>query len=148
MTSLVRDDPWSQGAPLGAIPLQYRPPAPRSPAKTRRRKWPWSIGVLLLLFVIVGNYSRSSTSDVTPITHRVASSMAQPLTPAGPSATTTPSVVEPATSSVRNMSLGDGFWIVGEDIVPGIYESGGAQPDSFGLCLVTAHSERIKDRTC
>ena len=71
MTGLVRDDPWSQGAPLGAIPLQYRPPAPRSPAKTRRRKWPWSVGVLLLLFVIVGNYSRSSTSDFTPITHRV-----------------------------------------------------------------------------
>jgi len=37
------------------------------------------------------------------------------------------------------MSFGDGFWIVGQDVVPGVYESGGAQPDSFGLCLVTTH---------
>jgi hypothetical protein len=65
--------------------------------------------------------------------------MAQPLTSAHLSATTTPSVVEPARSSVRNMSFGDGFWIVGQDVVPRVYESGGAQPDSFGLCLVTTH---------
>ena len=46
----------------------------------------------------------------------------------------TPSVVEPATSRST----------IGEDIVSGVYESGGAQPDFFGLCLVTTHSGKSK----
>jgi len=142
MIGLAQEDPWSQWAPLGAIPRKYRPPAP--PAKTRWHKWPWGVGVLLVFVVIVGSSGRGSKSDATPITEQVAPNMAQSVTLTQLSVTTPPAVVEPAMSSVRNISFGDGFWIVGEDIVPGTYESDGARPDSFGLCMATAHSGKDK----
>ncbi|MGE3288514.1 MAG: hypothetical protein AB7J32_20785, partial [Pseudonocardia sp.] len=109
-------------------------PAQPVPAKPKP-KWPWIVGgvvLLLLLIGVSGNRQTATAPTATPAT-----------IPAAPTVTradiTTPAAAAPAppVTAGPQTSFGDGTWVVGEDIQPGTYKSTGAQPGIFELCSVT-----------
>ncbi|GAA4784300.1 hypothetical protein GCM10023200_17400 [Actinomycetospora chlora] len=103
-------------APMGPV----APAAPR-----RRRRWPWIVGGLLLLLVIIVSTSPTTPSTPTPAAPTPAAASAAPSA-AAPAQVTPPS--GPATS------FGDGTHVVGEDIEPGTYRTAGPADGGMGMC--------------
>jgi hypothetical protein len=64
----------------------------------------------------------------------------QPLAPVQSTGPPAPGGAESAASSGPRTAFGDGFWVVGEEIVPGTYKSNGAQAGVFEFCMVTTYA--------
>lgn len=127
--------------PYGPDPRQWQaynqappPPAPK------KRKWPWVVGGLFVLFFVVPALGNSGKPSTTASTTTASSGPAPPA-----AAQAAPAVIEtPAAETAPagpQTSFGDGTWVVGEDIVPGIYKTGGAKQGIFEYCQITTHSD-------
>lgn len=119
-------------------PQQWRQPHSHQapPAKPKRKKWPWIVGAVVLLFLIVGIVNSGDPAPQTP-------PVVVPPTPSATPRAAAPAA-EPASAAPRT-SFGDGTWVVGEDIAAGTYRSAGAKEGVFELCSVTTHSDENAD---
>lgn len=124
-------------------PPQMPPPPPR-----KARVWPWVVGGIVLLLIVVSALGGKGTS--TPPTAAAGTAVptaaraAAPVpasTVAAPAQDYTPAAVPAGPRT----SFGDGTWVVGEDIVPGTYKTPGAQHGVFEFCSVTTHSGDTTD---
>jgi hypothetical protein len=139
--SMTQQYPPPPQPPYGAPdPQQWQgyghtpPPAPK-----KKRKWPWVVGGLfVLLFVVpaLGNKSAPAPGTSTATPTRPAQTVAAP-TPQQQAEQEAPA----AAPSGPKTSFGDGTWVVGEDIVPGVYRTNGAQEGLFEYCQITTHSD-------
>lgn len=118
MTSQLPHDPHH---PYNQYPQQAWPP-PAQPAPKRRRKWPWIVGGIVLLLIIIGSVGNAKPATPTVVNAGPAASQAQAATPTGPASTIT-----------------DGTYQVGVDMVAGRYKTN--FQGSTGMC----YWERSKD---
>lgn len=126
------------GQPQWMPPPQGYGPPPPPPRK--KRVWPWIAGGVVAMFVLAGvagggDEQATQNRPGTPsgVTSDYNAQPAAPLKAADEPA--------PAASSGPKTSFGDGTWVVGEDIVPGTYKTGGAVPGMFEYCQITTHSD-------
>ena len=111
--------------------MSYPQPPYRLPVPPKRSpRWPWVVGGVVLLFVLVG--ISVGGSDPSPPTR--SSAGAASLAP-------TPVDIEPAPAAKPGpaTSFDDGTYVVGEDVVAGTYKSAGARTGLFELCTVSTH---------
>lgn len=121
---------WQQhGAPVPP----FTPPT-YAPTPKRRRRWPWVLAVVVLLFAVVG--LATGEDDDTP----AAGTLTSPAMPSG-----TAPESEPAKPADPETSFGDGTYVVGEDIAPGTYRTPGAREGVFEYCQITTHSDENAD---
>ncbi|MHC1558024.1 hypothetical protein ACR9E3_03665 [Actinomycetospora sp. C-140] len=114
------------GMPMAAPMMPMAPAAQAAPAPKRRRRWPWVVGALLLLLIIIASTS-NGTATTTPT---AAAPVAAPA-----SSVASPSAAEPVpASSGPATSFGDGTHVVGQDIEPGTYRTGGPAAGGMGMC--------------
>src|SRR5690348_11141865 len=98
---------------------QYPPQwTPQVPPKPKRRRWPWIVGGIVLLLVIIGMAGNKATS-----TPQVPTAPTwQSVTPAA----TAPAAAPPAQAGPQT-SFGSGTFEVGSDIAPGKYKTTGPE---------------------
>ena len=121
--------PAPMPVPAGPAPAPWAAPhAPQqaAPAPRRRRRWPWVVGGIALLLVIIamagGGHAPAPTTSASPA-------------PSAASAPSSAPVAEPSTAPAGPAtSFGDGTHVVGQDIEPGTYRTAGPATGSFGTC--------------
>lgn len=108
-------------------------PAAPPPAR-KRRKWPWVVGAIVLLFVIIGIASggKDSTSSTTSAAAPAATAAATPGAKAAAPVTTEAPAAPAAEGPVK--TFGNGTFRVGTDIVPGRYRSPGPEDSIAPIC--------------
>lgn len=123
--------------------MSYTTPPPyaapqHAPAPKPRRRWPWVIGSSFLAFVLglgvgaAGGSSTATTAASTPEPAPTVTVTAEPVDggePAGaePKHKRKPKPAGPA-------PVGEGVWLVGEDIKPGTYRTTGPSDPAFPNC--------------
>lgn len=126
----------SQIPPYGPQWQAYGP-APVPPKKSRR--WPWVVGAVVLLLVFVSALSGGDEEGSTAPT--TAAGAPRVVAPAAPIADGKPPAA--LSSSGPETSFGDGTYVVGEDVEPGTYKTGGAVAGLFEYCSVTTYSDDV-----
>lgn len=121
-----------------------QPPTPPAPAPKRRR-WPWVLFGILGVFVVLGAIGSMAESGSTAGTARPAATPAAggPNSPAQqqPPAAAAPAE-QPAEQPAAASTIGDGLYLVGEQIEPGRYRTSG--PDKSDL-FPNCYWARLKD---
>lgn len=93
----------------------------------------WMGGIMLAIVVIavgvsLGNDSESEAPSVTPV-------------PAQPDTGEEKKADKPSSSDSKPVSYPNGDYVVGKDIPEGTYESKGATPGIFDLCMITTEGD-------
>ena len=110
------------------------------PQVVRKIHWPWTIVISLAtlgLGIGIGLLLPSPSGSTVTASPQVVAPPTAPnvLAPAVPRQSAESSA---SGGDVSNRTVwGDGLWIVGVDIEPGIYRSPGAKKGFFELCMVT-----------
>lgn len=126
------------------IPPQFAAPAGVMAPPKKKKKWPWIVGAIILVFVIAGVATGGGDKENTPAAPAAANVAEAPAqNAAAPEAPAAPAPA-PKKAATRDPLTHDGTYLVGSEIQPGEYRVEVAK-GAFGD---TGFWSRCADKSC
>jgi hypothetical protein len=120
--------------PYPPPPGGYPPPGAHRPYTPPRRRWPWVLGGVLLLLVLVAVTNPSGTPGRTGTSATSATTSPRAVAPAAAPPAASPAAAPPAAAAPGAIP-GNGTYDIPGDYPAGKYKSAGAVPNVVQLCI-------------